>query len=60
VGDLVGLRHVRARVKGPDPELALDPGALPLDRVRLAEAVQDDVGALPGERAGDAEADAAG
>ena len=44
----------------PHPELALDPGALPLDRRRLAEAVEDDVRALLGQRAGDGEADAAG
>ena len=59
-GDLGGLGHVGARVDRLDAELLLDAGALLLDGVGRAEAVDQDVGAVLGERAGDAEADAGG
>ena len=58
-GDLVGLCHVGGRIDRLDAELALDPGALRLDLVRLAEAVDHDVRALLGEGPRDGEADAA-
>ena len=45
---------------GLDAELGLDAGARALDLVRLAEAVEDDVGAFLGHGPGDGEADAAG
>ena len=58
--DLVALRHVGAVVDALDLELALDLGALFLDRLRIAEAVDHHVRAFLGERAGDGEADPAG
>ncbi|MCY1236639.1 hypothetical protein D9M72_493050 [compost metagenome] len=59
VGDLVRLRHVSRvvddRAGGQCPDF-LRRG---LDFVRRAEAVQDDIGAAPGESLGDGKADAA-
>src|SRR5215218_9369848 len=43
-----------------DPELRLDGRALLLDVLRLAEAVDQDVGAFLGHGAGDGQADSAG
>ena len=59
-GDLGGLGHVGRRVERLDAEFLLDAGALLLDRGGVAEAVDHDVGAVLGERPGDAEADAGG
>ena len=56
----VALGHVGAVVDALDLEFALDLGALFLDRLRVAEAVDHDVGAFPGEAPGDGEADSAG
>ena len=58
--DLGGLGHVGAVVERPDAEVLLDAGALGLDRGGLAHAVEDDIGAVLGERARDREPDAAG
>ena len=58
--DLLGLAHVGVRVAHLDAVLALQFGASELDLVGVAEAVEQDVGALLGQAAGDAEADAAG
>ena len=59
-GDLGRLGHVGRRIERLDAELLLDAGALLLDLGRSAEAVDHDVGAVLGERAGDAEPDAGG
>ncbi len=59
-GDLGGLGHVGGRIDRLDAELLLDAGALLLDLGLVAEAVDQDVGAVLGEGAGDAEADARG
>jgi hypothetical protein len=57
-GDLGRLRHVGGVVEAFHAEILLDAGALLLDRVLVAEAVDDDIGALLGEGAGIGEADA--
>ena len=59
-GDLGRLRHIGAVVERFDPEIFFDIGPLGLDRRRIAHAVNDDIDAFLGERAGDGEADAAG
>ena len=60
VGDLGRLGHVGGRIDRLDAEILLDAGALLLDRGLVAEAVDHHVGAVLGEGAGDAEADAGG
>ena len=57
-GDLVRLGDVGARVDRLDAELLLQPGALLLDRGRVAETIDGDVRALLGEGARDREPDA--
>ena len=59
-GDFRRLRHVGGVVEAFHPEILLDAGALLLDRVLVAEAVDHDVGALSGIGPRDGEADAAG
>ena len=59
-GDLVRLRHVGRRMDGLDAELGLDAAPRALDLARIAEAVEDHVGAFFGHGPGDGEADAAG
>jgi hypothetical protein len=60
VGDLIGLGHVGRRICGLDAEILLDAGALFLNSVLVAEAVDGDIGALRGEGAGHGETDARG
>src|SRR3984957_2443254 len=55
--DLRRLAHVGARIDRFDPEVLLDAGPFGLDRGRVAEAVDHDVGALLGERARDGKPD---
>ena len=55
----LALGQVGAVVHDAHAMLAGQPGARIFDLGGVAEAVQDDIGALLGERAGDAEADAA-
>jgi hypothetical protein len=56
--DLVDLGEVRAVVERLDAVVALEARALLFDRVGIAEAVDDDVRALGGERPGISEPDA--
>ena len=58
--NLVRTAHVGARVAHLHAVLALHFGTRELDLVGIAEAVQQDVGALFGQAAGDAQADPAG
>jgi hypothetical protein len=58
--DLVRLGHVGGQVDCCDAELSLQTGPLLLDLAWLAEAVDQDVRALLGQSARDAEPDAAG
>ena len=51
--DFRSLGHVGPVVEGSDAEFLLDFGALGLNRRLVAEAVDDDVRALPSEGAGD-------
>ena len=57
-GDLGRLAHVGARIERLDAEVLLEAGALFLDRGLVAEAVEHDVGAGLGQRAGGGEPDA--
>ena len=58
--DFVRLCHVGAVIERLDPELGFDGRARLLDLLGLSKSVEDDVGALARQRAGDGEADAAG
>src|SRR5690606_31701554 len=58
--DGIHIHEVGAVVARLDLELRLDPGALALDLVLLAEPVEEDAGALGGKRPGDRQSDAAG
>ena len=58
--DLGRLHHIGAIVESLDAELFFDFGPLRLDRRRIAHAIDDDIGAFLGQRAGDGEPDAAG
>ena len=57
--DFGALGHVGRVVESLDPELLLDFDALGLDRRLVAEAVDDDIRAFLGERAGDRQPNAA-
>ena len=59
-GDLVRLGHVRRVVGDPHAALRRQAGALVLDRGRVAEAVQHEVGPGGAQGPRDAKADAAG
>ena len=59
-GDLGRLGHVGRRIDRLDAEILLDAAALLFDRGVVAEAVDGDIGALLGERAGVSETDARG
>jgi hypothetical protein len=59
-GDLGWLGHVGGGVPGLDLEVGLDPGALGLDVLGFAEAVDGDVRPLRGQGPGDGETDPAG
>ena len=58
--DRVRFRHVGGGVVDANVVILGDAFARSFNLLRLAEAVQHHVGASPGERAGDAETDAAG
>mgnify|MGYP000846271000 CR=1 FL=1 len=59
-GDFGRLRHVGAVVETFDAEILFEAGALLLDRRRIAETVDHDIGAFGGQRAGDGQTDAGG
>ncbi len=59
-GDLVRLRHVRRRIERATAAEGLKPPTLGLDRLGVAEPVDDDIGAFAGQRPGDGKADAGG
>ena len=58
--DLGRLGHVGARIDCLDAEFLLEPGAFFLDRGSVAEAVDDQIGAVLGHGAGDGQPDAGG
>jgi len=60
LGDRVRLRHVGGGIVDANAVILGDAFACRLDLLRLAEAVQHHVGARAGQRARDAEPDAAG
>ena len=55
--DFVGLHHVGSRIETFDAEISFNLGTLGLDRRRIAQAVNHDVGTLSRQGAGNGEAD---
>src|SRR5262245_28554118 len=60
LGDRGGLAHVGCRVERLDAEILLDAASLLFDRGLITEAIDGDVRAFAGQRAGNGQADARG